>query len=391
MRTQTQSVLPHFTLSRSAPTRATPHHLAPLRFAPSHSALSRFAPSRSMLSRFALLFLAGSVLASGACRGSEDPNVVRLNGRLEAPTVDIAPKVPGRVLEVLVREGDRVKAGDVLIKLDLGETTIAVERDRAGVESAQARYRDLEVGSRAPDIRALDAQVADRRAAIDLARPELERQRFLLSRKVGTQREVDRAKTELERAEAALKVAQNQLQLAREGSRKFQTQQAREEVTRAQAQLRQSQTVAGESELRAPGDAIVLHRLVEPGQLLGAGTPGLTLAFTTRLYVRTFIPETKLGIVRQGQAAEVIVDAFPGRTFPARISEISMDAEFTPKAVETRNERVNLVYGAKADLDAGWKEPLVPGQPAEVTVRVQPAPAQSTASQPAASPPAPGK
>src|SRR5262249_4843466 len=252
------------------------------------------------------------------------------------------------------------------------------------VESAQSRARDLEQGNRLPDIRAAEAQVTDRRAAVDLARRELERQQYLLSRKVGTERDVDRAKTELDRAQAALKVAQNQLELAKEGFRKYQTQQAREDVTRAQAQLRESQSLASESELRAPGDAIVLHRLVEPGQLLGAGTPALTLAFTTRLYVRTFIPETKLGLVRQGQAAEVVVDAFPGRTFPAHISEISMDAEFTPKAVETRTERINLVYGAKADLDAGWKDPLVPGQPAEVVVHVQAQPAQSADSQPPA-------
>jgi HlyD family secretion protein len=318
-----------------------------------------------------VLFMVGTTLGITACGGNEDPNLVRLNGRLEAPTVDVSPKVPGRVLEVLVREGDRVKAGDVLIKLDLGETTIAVDAARAGVDSAQSKARDLEQGNRLPDIRAAEAQIIDRKAALDLSKRELERQQYLLSRKVGTERDVDRASTELDRAAAALKVAQNQLELLKEGSRKFQTQQAREEVTRAQAQLRQSQTLAGESELRAPADAIVLHRLVEPGQLLGAGTPGLTLAFTTRLYVRTFIPETKLGLVRQGQPAEVTVDAFPGRTFPAHITEISMDAEFTPKAVETRTERINLVYGAKADLDGGWKEPLVPGQPAEVTVHVQ--------------------
>jgi HlyD family secretion protein len=322
-----------------------------------------------------LIGVAAAAFTTAACRGNEDPNIVRLNGRLEAPQVDIAPKVAGRVLNVLVKEGDRIKAGDLLIKLDIGETAIAVDAAKAGVESAEAKYRDLEVGTRPPDIRAAEAQVADRAAAVDLAKRELERQQFLLSRKVGTERDVDHAKTELERAEAAMKVTQNQLVVAKEGSRTFQTRQARDEVSRAQAQLRQSQTLANESELRAPADAIVLHRLVEPGQLLGVGTPGLTLAFTTRLYVRTFIPETKLGLVKQGQQAEVIVDAFPGRTFPARITEISMDAEFTPKAVETREERVNLVYGAKADLDAGWKESLVPGQPAEVIVHVQAQPA----------------
>jgi HlyD family secretion protein len=116
---------------------------------------------------------------------------------------------------------------------------------------------------------------------------------------------------------------------------------------------------------------VILHRLAEPGQLVGPGQPALTMAFANRLFVRTFIPETKLGVVRSGAPARVIVDAFPGKEFAARITEISPQAEFTPKAVETRAERVNLVYAAKADLDRGWNEPLVPGQPAEVIVRIR--------------------
>jgi HlyD family secretion protein len=312
---------------------------------------------------------AAMAFGAAACGEAEDPNLIRLNGRLEAPLVDVAPKVTGRVLEVLVREGDRVKAGDLLIRLDLGELAVAVQRDKAGVESAEARYRDLAAGSRREEVQAAEADAQDRKAAVDLAARELQRQEYLLSRKVGTERDVDRAKTELERAQAALKGARNRAELSREGFRKDQTQQARDEVQRAKALLRQSETVANESEIRAPADAIVLHRMAEPGQLLASGQPGLTLAFADRLYVRTFIPETKLGRVKQGQAAQVSVDAFPGRTFNAKLTEISRDAEFTPKQVETRAERVNLVYGAKVDLDAGWKEPLVPGQPAEVVVR----------------------
>jgi HlyD family secretion protein len=307
-------------------------------------------------------------LMTTACGEKEDPNVIRLNGRLEAPLVDVAPKVAGRVVEVMVREGDRVKAGDLLIRLDIGELAVAVDRDKAGVESAEARYRDLAAGSRREEVQAADADVQDRQAAVDLATRELQRQEYLLSRKVGTERDVDRAKTDLERAQAGLKATRNRAELAREGFRKNQTQQARDEVNRAKAQLRQSETVANESEIRAPADAIVLHRMAEPGLLLAAGQPGLTLAFANRLYVRTFIPETQLGRVKHGQIAQVSVDAFPGRTFSAKLTEISRDAEFTPKQVETRNERINLVYGAKVDLDAGWKEPLVPGQPAEVVV-----------------------
>jgi HlyD family secretion protein len=323
--------------------------------------------------RFAVL--AAAALAA-ACRNGGDPNVVVLSGRLEAPVVDLAPKVAGRVVEMKVREGDRVKAGDLIARLDLGETALAPERDARGLQSAEARFNDLRVGSRSAEIAGAEADLADKKAAVELARRELERQEALLSKKVGTQRDTDTARTTMERAVANAKMAADRLQLLHEGFRKGQTEQARVDVERARAVLKQSESVAREAEIRAPADGVILHRMAEPGLLLGPGQPAVTLAFSNRLYVRTFIPETQLGRVRPGSPAEVTVDAFPGKTFLARVTEISPDAEFTPKPVDTPRERVNLVYAAKVDLDAGWNAPLVPGQPADVRVKAAESPAK---------------
>ena len=237
------------------------------------------------------------------------------------------------------------------------------------MQSAEARFNDLQAGSRSAEIAQAEADLADKKAAVELARRELERQEALLSKKVGTQRDTDTARTTMERAVASEKMASDRLQLLREGFRQWQTEQARADVSRAQTVLKQSESVAREAEIRAPADGVVLHRMAEPGLLLGPGQPAVTLAFADRLYVRTFIPETQLGRVRPGSPAEVTVDAFPGRTFPAKVTEISPDAEFTPKPVDTPRERVNLVYAAKVDLDAGWNAPLVPGQPADVRVK----------------------
>jgi HlyD family secretion protein len=319
-----------------------------------------------------ILLITAAVLVLAGCDddGAGD-GVIKLNGRIESANVDLGPKVSGRVVEVLVREGDRVKAGALLVRLDLGETAIAVEREAAGVRSATARAQDLVEGSRDEEIAAAEAEVRDRRTVVQGAVTESERQRFLLEKKVGTRRDFDRAQIDLARARAALQGAEQKLALVREGSRSKQTAAAQAEAERAAASLKQSVSVAKESEVRAPADGVIVHRLAEPGQLLAPGQPAITLAFADRLYVRTFIPETQLGRVKTGMPARVTVDAFPNREFAARITEISPDAEFTPKAVETKSERVNLVYGAKADLDRGWNEPLVPGQPAEVRVKVQ--------------------
>jgi HlyD family secretion protein len=322
------------------------------------------------MKRIALLLAISSLALS--CRDArEDGDIICLNGRIEAPTVDLAPKVAGRVVEVFVREGDRVKAGALLARLDLGETSIAVQREQAGVRSAQARADDLETGGRSEEVGAAQAEVRDRRASVALAEKEAERQRFLLQRKVGTPRDLDRARTDLERARAALMASEERVRLVLQGARAKQSEAAEAEAERARAVLAQSVSIAREGEIRAPADGVIVHRLAEPGQLLGIGQPVVTMAFAGRLFVRTFIPETQLGRVRMGSVAKVTVDAFPGREFAAHVTEISPEAEFAPKAVETRSERVNLVYGAKADLDRGWREPLVPGQPAEVIVQAQ--------------------
>ena len=334
-------------------------------------------PTRPIASAIAASALAVVAAAAAGCRAKDDGSV-HLNGRLEAPVVDLAPKVAGRVVEVKVREGDRVKAGDVIARLDLGETALAPERDARGLQSAEARFNDFKTGSRTAEIKGAEQEVADRRAALELAKPELERQQILLSKKVGTPRDVDVARANLDRAQASLKMSEEKLLLAREGFRQGQTEQARVDVERARAVLKQSESVAREAEIRAPADGVILHRMAEPGLLLGPGQPAVTLAFTDRLYVRTFIPETQLGKVRPGSLAEVTVDAFPGKVFPAKVTEISPDAEFTPKPVETKRERVNLVYAAKVDLDAGWNAPLVPGQPADVHVKTAESPAKSS-------------
>ena len=309
-----------------------------------------------------------ALLAAGCGRDRAQDDVTHLNGRIEAVTVDLGPRVAGRVTEVLVREGDRVKAGDVLVRVDLGETSIAVAREQAGVRAAEARAADLQAGSRSAEIGLAEAEVADRRAAAALAAKEAQRQSALADEGIVAARDRDQARTALEQARAALKVSEERLALAREGSRPKQTAAARAEADRAAAVLEQSVVVAKEGEIRAPADGVIVHRLAEPGQVVGGGQPAITMAFADRLFVRTFIPETRLGKVKMGAAAKVTVDAFPGREFAAHITEISPEAEFTPKAVETSVERVNLVYAAKADLDRGWSEPLVPGQPAEVTV-----------------------
>ena len=166
------------------------------------------------------------------------------------------------------------------------------------------------------EVAGAEAEVADRSAAVELATREVQRQELLLSKQVGAERDYDRAKTELDRAQAA---RAHQRGAAGADARRLPRAGRPRRRDRKSTARRRSCGSRKSSRARArsarPADGIVMHRMVEPGQLLAAGQTGLTLALTDRLYVRTFIPETKLGLVKHGQAAQVTVDAFPGQTF----------------------------------------------------------------------------
>ncbi len=274
-----------------------------------------------------------AALALAACRQAADPTLVRLNGRIEAALVDLRPKVTGRVREVLVREGDRVKAGDVLVRLDLGETGLTVARDKSAVASAQSRVRDLEAGTRKLGCgrgrgRGRRSQGRPRAGEEGAGPPAVH------ARAQG--RDAARRRSRDDRSRAADGGGERGVEPAaalREGARRDQVQQARDEVARAETVLEQSQTVVNEGELRAPADTVVVHRFVEPGQLVTPGQPTLTLAFLDRaLRPHLRARDRPLGRVRPGMEAEVVVDAYQGRTFKGKVAEISRDAEFTPEA-----------------------------------------------------------
>ena len=222
--------------------------------------------------RSALVCLA--LAGAAACRQAADPNLIRLNGRIEAVMVDISPKVTGRVREVLVREGERVKAGDVLIRLDLGETTLSVARDRSQVAAAEARVRDLEAGSRTSEIAAAEADVRDRKAALAIPRRSVAA--AVHARAQGRNRApyVERATTEVERLKANVSGSESRLKLLREGARLESgaagagRRGARE--NRASSSRRRWSTKASPR----PADAIVVHRFAEPGQPSRPGSPG---------------------------------------------------------------------------------------------------------------------
>ncbi|HEY3272070.1 MAG TPA: HlyD family efflux transporter periplasmic adaptor subunit [Geothrix sp.] len=300
-------------------------------------------------------------LALFACHRDSRP---LLNGRVEAYLTDLGPRAGGRLVELHVHEGQRVKAGELLARVAAEELDAAVVRDQAGLDSAEAKRLELDRGSRAEDIAQGQARVHDAEAALKLAEENLRRVQRLSAERVLSQADLDGAVSARDRAIAALNLQAKALAELKAGARIEQRQAGSAEARKARAVLDQSRAQAGFTEVRAPFDGIVTHRLREPGSVLAPGQPVLTLARLDQLWVRIYIPQPIQGQVRIGTT--VTVETPDKRVLDATLDEVATEAEFTPKMVESREERVNLVYPARVNLKDGWDKGLVPGVAVDV-------------------------
>jgi HlyD family secretion protein len=307
------------------------------------------------------------LLVLAACHRAQEPV---LNGRVEAYLTDLAPRAAGRLVELKVVEGQRVKAGDLLARVSAEELDAAVDRDLAALQTAEAKVLEAANGTRLEDIAQGEARVKDADAALRLAEENLKRAARLSRDGVLSQADLDRAQTERDRAQAALNLASKALAELKAGLRQEQRTGVNADARRARAVLDLSRAQAKFTEIRAPFDGVVVHRLREPGSVLGVGQGVVTLARLDTLWVRVYLPQTLQAKARIGLPVEVATA--DKRTFQATLDEVSSEPEFTPKMVETREERVNLVYPARVHLKDGFDKGLVPGLSVDVRLKVAP-------------------
>jgi HlyD family secretion protein len=307
----------------------------------------------------ALLLCLGS-----ACNKDKSPV---LNGRVEAYLTDLGPRVSGRLTVLNVKEGQRVKRGDLLARIAAEELDAAVNRDEAGFQSADAKRLELANGTRQEDIAQGEARVHDAEASLRLTDDTLRRAQKLVADKIVSQADLDKAQTERERAYANLVLQQKTLAELKAGARIEQRLGASAEARRAQATLDQTKVQASFTEIRAPFDGIVIHRLREIGSVLAAGQPIVTLARTDKLWVRVYLPQQVQATARLGMPVMVLMP--DKRSLEATLDEVASEPEYTPKMVETREERVNLVYPARVNIPNGFDQGLLPGLAVDVKLK----------------------
>jgi len=316
-----------------------------------------------------ILLVALSVAAAWGGRhlGGGASKPVAVTGTIEATQVDVSVKITGRILERLVKEGDRVTRGQVLVRLDGSELAADVRRQDAALRSAQATLRDLETGARPQEIEDARAAVSSAEATRTMTEREYQRSDQLYTKNLIAAQDVDRARQAYVVAKAQERSARERLALLLAGSRPDQIDAARWQVTQAESALAQAQSRLREAVVVSPIDGVVLRKNLEAGETANPGVSILTLVNPKDVWLRAYVPETEVGRLKIGDTAALRVDAFPKRIFTGRLVEIGSEAEFTPRNVQTKKERVTLVFRIKIRID-NPDGLLKPGLPADADV-----------------------
>jgi len=305
-----------------------------------------------------------ALLFAVACAPQGDPNQLRVSGHVEATEVRLAPEMGGRVLTLDVKEGDRVEAGARILTLDATDLSLSIARARTEQASAEAQLRLVRVAARPEDVRQAEAQVDAARADVPAALAELEaasadlkRYDLLLERKSGAQKPRDDAATRRDVAQARVEAAQKRVAAAEATLARVKVGARPEEVAVAASRI--ATTVAAiasledqlkDATLISPVTGIVTEKLAEAGEMVAPRAPVVVITDLDHAWADVYVPEPSVPRITMGQAATLFTDA-GGAGIPGTVSFISPKAEFTPRNVQTSDERAKLVYRIRITVD----------------------------------------
>ena len=316
--------------------------------------------------RLAPLTLALAALSGGACRKGDDAGLIVASGHVEATEVLVSTKVAGTIERLAVDEGSVVATGQEIAHIDTTDTELALAAARAERAQAEAELRLRRAGSRVEDVREAEAQVVRAEADLAGAARDLDRMEGLLSAGSGTTKSRDDARTRRDVAAAGLDAARERLHRLKAGFRQEEKDAAAARLQATDARIAQLDQQVKDAVIASPVAGVVTQKLAEQGELAARGAGLVVVTDLASAWLNVYVAEPDLARIRLGQAAEVVTD--DAQTRRGRISFVSSRAEFTPKNVQTRDERVKLVYKVKIALenaDGLFK----PGMPAEARLQ----------------------
>jgi HlyD family secretion protein len=281
--------------------------------------------------------------------------IISTNGRVEATQVDISTKIPGRVIEIVPHEGDMVSPGEVVTRIDTSETLAQLHQAQASAELARQTLVTRQ------------AEVASDEAQLNFANEELRRTTTLVNKGWSTHELLDQRNQQLKSADAALKAAMSQVD------------EARATVKTADARVEELQAVINDSTIKSPVEGRLQYRLVELGAVLPPGGKIATVINLNDVYTTVYLPSAQAGRLKVGNdpdAARLVIDAYPDYIFPASVSFVAPESQFTPKTVEVQSEREQLYFRVKLQKPPGvlkgMEEQIKSGLRAVAYVRLDP-------------------
>jgi HlyD family secretion protein len=287
---------------------------------------------------------------------------------VEAVQVRVSTQISGTVRELLAEEGDRVQKGTPLAVLEREDLDAQLAAAESAALSARARLADLEAGSRVQEIRQAQAALEQALAQYEKARLDSGRYRKLLAEDAAAESMVEDVSTRFEVSRAQVRQAQERIALLKAGARPNQILAAKAEAGRAEKALDALRVTWSHTRIESPVDGVVQVKNAEPGEVVPPNFPVYTVLNPLDVWVRVYIPESQIPNIRTGAQADVVLDAFPDSRISGTVTYISPEAEFTPRNVQTKEERVNLVFEVKVTIDNPG-EGIRPGLPADVFIK----------------------
>ena len=304
------------------------------------------------------------------CKSGND-SIVESTGTIEATQVDIRSEVAGRILNLALDEGDRVKPGDVLAAIDHEKMDLELENAEGRLREAQAHFGMLQSGFRKEDVQKAQEALQEAEIIFENAKRDYERIRKLYADKVAAENTRDTIETNYKSAQKRYERAKQDNQMLQSGYRVEDIAAGQAVKESAEAAVNLIKRRIKDATITSAGKGIISERYVEPGELVSVGSVLFSIIDLQDMWIMAYVSEKNLGKVKIGQAAAVSVDSFPDRTFPGKVIYISPEAEFTPKNIQTKEERVKLVYGVKVQIQND-EELLKPGMPADVAIAIEP-------------------
>ncbi|MHB8418003.1 MAG: HlyD family secretion protein [Myxococcales bacterium] len=303
----------------------------------------------------ALLVAGGAFFGYELWRRREAHRPVEWSGTVEARTIDVGSRVGGRIKEVKVREGDLVTPAQPLLVLEPGDLDAQKVQAEGQVEQAEANLEKVVLhggSARRQEILAAEARLEAEEVAIEKAQMDLRRDKQLLGGGAATQTDVDNADLALRNAHAQRDAQKASLDELLKGTPQD-VKSAQGQLDAARGKVEQIQTQLDELTVRAPRAALVQTLDLRPGDILAPDQVAAKLLEPDQLYVRIYVPETQLGLIRPGQELPVYVDSFPGRAFRSLVEFVSDEGEFTPRNLQTEDERADQVFASRLRLEEG--------------------------------------